>query len=84
MNHKIQAALNIQLHNGIITVYHSDETILLSWDASQKDWDKIWYTLQKLNDMASLKEKAVNDMHNRIDNMSSEEVLNLANLLNLK
>ena len=84
MNHKIQAALNIQLHNGIITVYDSDETILLSWDASQKDWDKIWYTLQKLNDMASLKEKAVNDMHNRINNMSSEEVLNLANLLNLK
>jgi hypothetical protein len=84
MNHKNQAALNIQLHNNVITVYHGDGGILLSWDASQKDWDKIWYTLQKLNDMASLKEKAVNDMHNRIDNMSSEEVLNLANLLNLK
>jgi hypothetical protein len=34
--------------------------------------------------MASLKEKAILDMHNRIDNMSSEEVLNLANLLNVK
>ena len=84
MNEKTQAALNIQLHNNVITVYHEDETILLSWQASTNDWHKIWYTLQKLSDMASLKEKAVNDMHTRIDNMSSEEILNLANLLNVK
>jgi hypothetical protein len=84
MNYKIQAGLNIQLHNSVITVYHPDGTILLSWEATKHDWDKIWYTLQKCHDMASLKEKAILDMHNRIDNMSSEEVLNLANLLNVK
>ena len=79
-----QAALNIQLHNDVITVYHGDGDILLSWDASQGDWDKIFYTLQKLSDMASLKEKAIKDMHNQIDNMNAEEILNLANLLNIK
>ena len=79
-----QAALNIQLHTDVITVYHGNGDILLSWDASQGDWDKIFYTLQKLSDMASLKEKAIKDMHNQIDNMNAEEILNLANLLNIK
>ena len=79
-----QARLDIQLHNDVITVYHGDGDILLSWDASQGDWDKIFYTLQKLSDMASLKEKAIKDMHNQIDNMNAEEILNLANLLNIK
>jgi hypothetical protein len=79
-----QARLDIQLHNDVITVYHGDGGILLSWDASQGDWDKIFYTLQKLSDMADLKEKGIKDMHNRIDNMSVEEVLNLAELLNIK
>jgi hypothetical protein len=78
------ASLNIQLRNDVITVYHSDGTILLSWEASGNDWPTIWNTLQKLSDMADLKEKAVNDMHNRIDNMNTEELLNLANLLNIK
>lgn len=79
-----QARLDIQLHNDVITVYHEDGSILLSWDASQRDWDKIWHTLQKLSYMADLKEKGIKDMHNRIDNMSAEEILNLADLLNIK
>lgn len=79
-----QARLDIQLANDVITVYHEDGTILLSWDASRGDWDKIWYTLQKLSNMADLKEKGIKDMHNRIDNMSAEEILNLADLLNIK
>jgi hypothetical protein len=79
-----QARFDIQLANDVITVYHEDGTILLSWDASQGDWDKIFYTLQKLSNMADLKEKAVKDMHNRLDNMNADEILNLANLLNIK
>ena len=66
-----QARLDIQLVNDIITVY-------------QGDWDKIFYTLQKLSDMADLKEKAVKDMRNQLDNMNAEEILNLANILNIK
>ena len=79
-----QARLDIQLVNDIITVYHGDGDILLSWEASQGDWDKIFYTLQKLSDMADLKEKAVKDMRNQLDNMNAEEILNLANILNIK
>lgn len=79
-----QARLDIQLANDVITVYHGDGGILLSWDASQGDWDKIWQTLKKCNYMADLKEKGIKDMHNRIDNMSAEEILNLADLLNIK
>jgi hypothetical protein len=79
-----QAKLDIQLVNDVITVYHSDGTILLSWDASQNDWNKIFYTLQKLSDMANLKEKAVKDMNNRVDNMSINQVMELAELLNIK
>ena len=79
-----QARLDIQLVNDIITVYHGDGDILLSWEASQGDWDKIFYTLQKLSDMADLKEKAVKDMRNQLDNMNAEEILNLSNILNIK
>jgi hypothetical protein len=79
-----QARLDIQLANDIITVYHSDGTILLSWEATENDWPTIWNTLQKCNDIAELKEKAVKDIHNQIDNMNTDEILNLAKLLNLK
>ena len=50
-----QARLDIQLHNDVITVYHDDGTILFSWEPAKGDWDKIFYTLQKLSDMADLK-----------------------------
>jgi hypothetical protein len=80
-----QARLDIQLHNDVITVYHEDGTILFSWEqSSNKDWDKIFYTLQKLSDMADLKEKAVKDMENNIDNMSNKQLQELVELLNIK
>ncbi len=50
-----QARLDIQLHNDVITVYHEDGTIIFSWEPAKGDWDKIFYTLQKLSDMADLK-----------------------------
>ena len=79
-----QARLDIQLHNDVITVYHEDGTILLSWEPAKGDWDKIFYTLQKLSDMADLKEKAVKDMENNIDNMSNTQLQELVELLNIK
>ena len=75
-----QARLDIQLHNDVITVYHEDGTILFSWEPAKGDWDKIFYTLQKLSDMADLKEKAVNN----IDNMSNKQLQELVELLNIK
>jgi hypothetical protein len=79
-----QARLDIQLKNDVITVYHDDGTILLSWDASSGDWIKIFDTLRQLSHTAELKEKTIKNMHKKVDHMDVEELLNLANLLNIK
>lgn len=36
------ARMKIKLKDGIISVYHSDGSKLLSWKAKKGDWDKIW------------------------------------------
>jgi hypothetical protein len=36
------ASMKIKLKDGVISVYHSDGSKLLSWKAKKGDWDKIW------------------------------------------
>jgi hypothetical protein len=78
-----QARLDIQLHNDVITVYHTDGDILLSWEPAKGDWEKIFHTLQRLSDIADVKENAIKDMNKRVDKMTDSQVLELAELLNL-
>jgi len=36
------ASIKIKLKDGVISVYHSDGSKLMSWKAKKGDWDKLW------------------------------------------
>jgi hypothetical protein len=44
-----EASVKIELSNGIITVIHgTDNVVLKQWTANSGDWDRIWNTINKL------------------------------------
>ena len=48
------AGINIELSEGVITVYHSEcNSVLEKWTAKEGDWDFLWVTIELLKEKAS-------------------------------
>ena len=50
------AAILVDFENGIISIYHAEDKVLLkSWVAGVNDWDKIWALFEVLEKSAFIK-----------------------------
>ena len=48
------AGINIELSEGVITVYHSEcNSVLEKWTAKEGDWDFLWGAIRLLKEKAS-------------------------------
>ena len=48
---KGSAGINIELSEGVITVYHSEcNSVLEKWTAKEGDWDLLWEAIRLLKE----------------------------------
>ena len=51
------ASVLIELKNGVITVTHgTDNVVLQQWTAQGQDWDQLWKTIMQLKNHAEFNE----------------------------